>query len=83
MVNGNPGHLQIAFYDLREEKPSCQGNIFYDSSGKNGVVELAQMVLDVNKKVIKVRGEEEALRTCLVRCLALSAACGVDPETKV
>ncbi len=54
MVNGNPGHLQLSFYDLRDEKPSCQGNIFYDSSGKNGVVELAQMVLDVNKKIIKV-----------------------------
>ena len=55
MVNGNPGHLQLSFYDLRQEKPVNQGNVFYDSSGKNGVVELSQMVLDVNKKIIKVR----------------------------
>ena len=55
MVNGNPGHLQLSFYDLRQEKPLNQGNVFYDSSGKNGVVELSEMVLDVNKKIIKVR----------------------------
>ena len=62
MVNGNPGHLQLAFFDMREDKPHCQGNVFYDSSGKNGVVELAQVILDVNKKVIKVRNSTKTVQ---------------------
>ena len=64
MVNGNPGHLQLAFFDLREDRPESQVNAFYDSSGKNGVVELAQVILDVNKKIIKVRTHpRRSLRT--------------------
>ncbi len=54
-VAGNPGYLQITFYDLSQEKPVCKPTSFYGASGKNGRVDLMGMVLDANKNTIKVR----------------------------
>ena len=51
---GNPGYLKLRFHDLQGDNPVCYGNRFYDSSGKNGKLDLCGMQLDVDKCLIKV-----------------------------
>ncbi len=52
---GNPGYLKLRFHDLQGDNPVCYGNRFYDSSGKNGKLDLCGMQLDVDKCLIKVQ----------------------------
>ncbi len=52
--SGNPGYLKLRFHDLQGDNPVCYGNRFYDSSGKNGKLDLCGMQLDVDKCLIKV-----------------------------